>query len=301
MVRTFLLGYNAVARSRHPQHVQPELDRVEPYHRPFAYEGACMGFGPWAVMALKGYGSFEPLMVKGLAPRTVYQNYVGLGWWLGMWYSRRPARLAQVAGQFDYRYRLLVYEGLGFRSGFLRGGAPDATAPFLRHGPVARHVCYQGYGRSLWFVFMDDLDGAHAAITRLPENVRGDCYSGLGLGCAFSRLDRPGLAVETAARIPDAYRPDFLQGAAFGWEARRLADPVYFLELTGTQPEELRAYIRGAVETVHSVRDRLIDDGWRQYFYQMWRRETRSATCPPPEPAATSSTQHPRHPDVEQR
>ncbi|GAA1985831.1 DUF1702 family protein [Nocardiopsis rhodophaea] len=297
IVRTFIRGYNTVVRADHPWHARAALEATDAYHRPFAYEGACMGFGAWAVMALRGHAAFEPLMVRGLNPATVYQNYVGFGWWLGMWHGRRPATLARIADRLDHRYRLLVYEGIGFQRGFTGVGAPHRTAVFAVHPSAARHVCYQGYGRSLWFVHMDRLDGAHATIARLPAAYRGDCYSGLGLGCAFSRLDRVRLVAETARAVPAPYRPDFLQGAAFGWEARYRADPALFTELTADAGHALRDRITASLRAVHQVRDDLTAHRPPPPdFYQAWRAATRQVLLhTAPTVPETTPTDHPPH------
>lgn len=259
IVRAFLAGYNAMATG---DDVHRVLSRVDPYFRAFGYEGAAMGFGPWALRRRVGYDAFEAT-VEQLSPATVYQNYVGWGWWLGLWYRARPTALARRVDRLHPRYRLLVYEGIGFRAGFMSGGDPRVLRRFARDD--ARHVAHQGFGRSLWFSRMGDPEGAGRVIDALPVDVRGDAYSGLGLGVAYSWLDRVEELPAIAARVPAAHRDDFMQGAAFGWEARKRSSPELFDRLTAGLPAASRA-----VALVREAGAGVSD-------YQAWRAATRAA------------------------
>jgi hypothetical protein len=89
IVRAFLGGYNAMVMADRPADVYRAVDAMERFYRPFALEGAAMGFGPWAWAAGRDLADFEPEWVR-LALHTIYQDYVGLGWWLGMRWRRRP-------------------------------------------------------------------------------------------------------------------------------------------------------------------------------------------------------------------
>lgn len=273
IARAFLAGYNAMVAADSLDDVRAVLDPLPPYYRPFAYEGAAMGFGPWAWLRAAGLRAFEAV-AHTLSPLTLYQNYVGFGWWLEM---LRPGAVAEAAARLDDRYRLIVYEGVGFKTGFLRPQDPDAVRRFDRFDADARHVCYQGWGRSLWFAYMDDLAGAASAISALDPSVHGDCYSGIGLGVAYSMVDR-GEALDDVLRlVPAAGRAEFLQGAAFGWEARQLADRPYFDEETSRMTPARRREIEEAVAAVHHSRNALEAAGTRAAFYQQWRALTRQA------------------------
>lgn len=274
IARTFIRGYNAMVLADEPVEVRWTLADVPDYFRPFGYEGAAMGFGAWARVHRRGYADFEDT-VHELSPETLYQNYVGLGWWLGVWYARRPAALARIVGLLDDRFRLLPFEGLGFRTGFVRRGEARVCKGFARFGDDACHVCYQGFGRSLWFVYMDDVDDACAVIDALDPGYHGDCYSGLGLGFAYSWLDQAGGLAAVIERVPPPARLDFLQGAAFGWEARQLCDRPLFDRLVARFDAEQREDVHRAVEIVHDAQARLEAEGDRTSFYQQWRRATR--------------------------
>ena len=278
----FLQGYNAFVRAEDPEEIHPALADLRRFYRPFAYEGAAMGFGPWSWIHGRGYDQFEHIF-RALSPETLYQNYVGLGWWLGLRFGGRAEPIAQVAGALDYRYRLIVYEGLGFRHGFLRHRRARPERAFRRFAPDARHVCYQGYGRSLWFVYMDALDHAFAKIARLDPAYHGDCSSGIGLGVAYSLLDRIESVAGIAACVPERWRADFLQGAAFGWEARSRADRKLFDFHAARLPAHERAQVEACLRAVHDARAQLEEEGHDESFYEAWRRRTRAALLHVPE------------------
>jgi hypothetical protein len=286
---TFLAGYNMLAKGGTQAQVRSEADSVPRYLRPFFYEGAAMGFGPFSWHTRCGIGAFESF-ASGLSPRTVYQNYVGFGWWLGTIYHRRPRRISRIVSGLDFRYRQLCYEGIGFRSGFMSAGR-QVTATEIQDGDIpATHLWYQGYGRSLWFVYMGDIAAAARAATMVRPSYVSDCVSGLGVGVAFSYLDRIADLEHICRAIPAGLLADFEQGLSFGWEARQLADRDLFGRYTAALTPELSAHVDQCVADVHQVRDGLLRDGDETDFYNRWRRELveiRRARAPlfPPSPA----------------
>jgi len=273
VLAAFLAGYNGFAKADDPARVHDDLAGIERYYRPFGYEGAGMGFGPWAYLTGHGYQDFDAVMTGFHAP-TVYQNYVGLGWWLATRPPVTKPRTSGVTAALQVHFRLLPYEGMGFRAGFLGAGRTAVTRRFARTGPAAAHVCHQGYGRSLWFVCMGDLARARALIAALPETVHGDCYSGLGLGFAYSWLDRADQLTRVLGEVPDGHRASFLQGAAFGWEARQLADRPLFDELVALVEPWQQAHIAASLAAVAAARNDLDARGETESFYQLWRAET---------------------------
>jgi hypothetical protein len=274
VLRSFLAGYRAFARAQDPDEVHEQLSGIDRFYRPFAYEGAAMGFGPWAYLTGHGYRDFDTVMAA-FHPHTVYQNYVGLGWWLAVRPPMARPPTAAVTALLDPHYRLLPYEGIGFRAGFLGGGRVLTTRAFGSYGDDPRRVCFQGWGRSLWFACMGDLDHAADRIAALPGEVRGDCWSGLGLGFAYSWLDRAEHFAQVMSWVPHEFRADFRQGTAFGWEARQRADRGLFDELTARLSEAQRRYIIASLTAVAQARSYLDAAGTPDGFYQLWRAETR--------------------------
>jgi len=287
IARTFLAGYNILASGAGPAAVTSAAAGVPRYFRPFFYEGAAMGFGPLCWHTGGHIGAFEGF-ARALSPATVYQNYVGLGWWLGTIYRRRPRRIARIVSVLDFRYRLLCYEGMGFRAGFLSAGRRMAPAGVRVTDSAATDVWYQGYGRSLWFVHMGDVAGAIRAATAVGAAHAADCVSGIGLGVAFSYLDRITDLERACRQVPRHLLAEFEQGLSFGWEARQLADPDLFDRHAAALPPAVRRAVGTAVASVQQARDRLALDGDESDFYVRWRREVvevmRGAPVFPPSP-----------------
>jgi hypothetical protein len=279
---TFLAGYNVLAAGGTQSQVRSQADSVPRYLLPFFYEGAAMGFGPFCWNTGCRYGDFESF-ANGLSPATLYQNYVGFGWWLGTIYHRRPRRIARIVSGLDFRYRQLCYEGMGFRSGFLSAGRQVSATDIQRGDVPATRMWYQGYGRSLWFVYMGDIAAAVRAAIAVGSPQVNDCVSGLGLGVAFSYLDRIADLEHISRGIPAELLADFEQGLSFGWEARQLADRDLFDRYTAQLSGELRARVDECVADVHLVRDDLLRDGVEGDFYNQWRQgvaEIRRARTP---------------------
>jgi enediyne biosynthesis protein E3 len=287
IARTFLAGYNILANGGSPAEVTSAAAGVPRYFRPFFYEGAAMGFGPLCWHTGGRIGMFERF-ASALSPATVYQNYVGLGWWLGTIYRWRPRRIARIVSGLDFRYRLLCYEGMGFRDGFLSAGRRMTPAGVRATDSAATGVWCQGYGRSLWFVHMGDVAGAIGAATAVPAARVADCVSGVGLGVAFSYLDRITDLEQACRQVPGHLLAEFEQGLSFGWEARQLADRDLFDRHAAALPPAARCRVEKAVAGVQQARDRLARNGDQGDFYVRWRREVvevmRGAPVFPPSP-----------------
>ncbi|MEA2129012.1 MAG: enediyne biosynthesis protein [Solirubrobacteraceae bacterium] len=287
VVESFLRGYNAMAGARRPEDAYAELAGIEAFLRPFAYEGAAMGYGAWSLVNGRGLGGFEQAM-EDHSPQTVYQNYVGLGWWLGLVCRGRPGAFVHSVARLDPVYGLLAVEGAAFRAGFLTGGDPGSLRRFRRMPDAAIHVAHQGFGRSLWFSRMGRVDAALDVVGGLPERFHGDAVSGLGLACAFSWLDRVAAFPQLLDAVPERLRLDFLQGAAFGWEARRRADRPLFDEAIAALPDAQRAAIDDGLAAVHAGR-RALEPAAPPAFYEAWRAETRARLARSREPATFGS------------
>lgn len=271
IANTFLAGYNLLASGGGPAHVAAEARGRDRYLRPFFYEGAAMGFGPYAMHRRLPPGYFE-VFASALSPTTLYQNYVGYGWWLATMRGRFPRRIAAIVSCLDFRYRLLCYEGVGFRDGFMAAGRPRQFTGLPAGESPAKHLWYQGYGRSLWFVYMGDLDSAIRVAVGLPAAYLGDAVSGLGTAIAFSWLDQIDRLHKLHRTVPAALRPEFEQGLSFGWEARQLSDRSLFDQHVGRLDPSSQARVNRMVEDVQLVRDRLLRAAHVPDFYNTWRR-----------------------------
>jgi len=261
----FLAGYNAMITTSSLGEVRKTLARYDRYLRGFAFEGAGMGFGACCLLGEASPEGFEGT-IRELGTEHLYQYYVGLGWWLDF--------TGNLAGHpwldhLDYRYRMIVYDGIGFRTGFFR---PPGEAGALRRmdglSPAARRVAYQGYGRAMWFCLHGALPALLRWADRTPDDCRGDFISGVGLAAAYSRIDDPDLAPALVRMWPAADRPAFWQGIAFGWEARRRQDPDWFAACIqgSTAARELAPLL---LEAVHEVASEA-GERWGGDYYHRW-------------------------------
>ena len=214
----FLVGYHAALQENHPEELTEKLERVEPEYRGFAYEGAAMALALRDAI-VPGSARLAEFMA-GAGKQHIYMLHVGAGWA----YARLPwlrRRIETIIRRFDPVLRWLVLDGYGFHQGYFHFKAPLRSA-LDRLSIGARHVFYQGLGRSLWFVHGSDPHQISKTISNFPALYRCDAWSGVGLACAYAGgaafPDQQELVV-LAGQCNSA----LAQGAAFAAKARQLA------------------------------------------------------------------------------
>jgi hypothetical protein len=214
----FLVGYHAALQENKLEALSGKLQRVKLEYRGFAYEGAAMALTLRDAITL-GPSRLTELM-EGAGKRHIYMLHVGAGWacarlpWL-RW------RIEAFIRRFDPVLRWLVLDGYGFHQGYFHFKEPLITA-VKRLSMDARHVFYQGVGRSLWFVHGCDFHQISTTISGFPAIYQGDAWSGIGLACAYAGGVRVA-EMEEAVLLADGFESALAQGAAFAAKARRLA------------------------------------------------------------------------------
>ena len=214
----FLVGYHAALQENHPDGLTEKLKRVELEYRGFAYEGAAMALALRDAI-VPGSARLAEFMA-GAGKQHIYMLHVGAGWA----YARLPwlrRRMETVIRRFDLLLRWLVLDGYGFHQGYFHFKAPLRSA-LDRLSIGARHVFYQGLGRSLWFVHGCDPYQISETISSFPALYQCDAWSGIGLACAYAggaALPDQQELVTLAGRCHSA----LAQGAAFAAKARQLA------------------------------------------------------------------------------
>jgi enediyne biosynthesis protein E3 len=214
----FLLGYHAALQENELHALSGRLEQVASEYRGFAFEGAAMG------LALRDGivpGSTRlPEFMAGPAKLHIYMLHVGAGWA----YARLPWlrwRIEKVLRKFDPVLRWLVLDGYGFHQGYFHFKTPVSSA-VNRLSPDARHVFYQGFGRSLWFVHGCDFHQIAKTISGFPAIYQGDAWGGIGLACAYAGgATSPDM--EDAISLAGCFTSALAQGAAFAAKARQLA------------------------------------------------------------------------------
>ena len=218
--RVFLQGYHA-ALQHHDQSVLSEiLNQTELEHRGFAYEGAAMALALQDRIFLRRDALAR--FMNGDGKQHIFMLHVGAGWA----YARLPwlrRRMEAAIGKLHPVLRCLVIDGYGFHEGYFHWkDRPGPEVRPLRLSEDARHVFFQGLGRSLWFIKGANVREISSAIAAFHPSYRGDAWSGVGLACAYAG----GLAADAIARLQHEagiHSAALAQGAAFAAKARQLA------------------------------------------------------------------------------
>lgn len=265
--RAFLGGYHAMLGAGTLAEVAEAGAGSAPHLRPFFFEGAAMGYLPRGYYTTGcGEASAERDLL-GMNPAFRYLYYVGLGFWYGLRHKRHPERLRELAAHVDPLFAPLCWDGFGFKLGFF-----DFSRSLLDRCPEPEHRwAYQGFGRALFFVYMDDWPGFERLADWLPVERRLDLEFGRSLAFGFTGVDRPDSLVPhvAAARDPEQ-RAHRLLGVTWALTARRMNDPAYF-----------EACLAGASRAAQDALRPLPDicnaalDGARSY--ESWQHRTRDS------------------------
>ncbi|HET9283533.1 MAG TPA: DUF1702 family protein [Candidatus Angelobacter sp.] len=223
--RIFLQGYHTALQYRNQSALAECLSRIEPEHCGFAYEGAAMALALQGQIFLRR-NSLHRFM-EGVGKQHIFMLHVGAGWA----YARLPwlrRRVEAVIKQFHPVLRWLIVDGYGFHEGYFhwkdRTGL-EVRAPRVfsaRLSEDARHVFFQGLGRSLWFIKGASVHEISPVIARFHPIYQGDAWSGVGLACAYAG----GLAENAIAQLraeAEIHSAALAQGTAFAAKARQLA------------------------------------------------------------------------------
>ncbi len=225
---SFAGGFNAMLVGPSWRAWQRYCAKLSPRYRPFAEEGAAMG---WTARRLMRYdaGQFEREIVKP-RPEFRYLYYVGLGFWSGI-RNHSPLRLQRIVEGLDPLHRYLCFDGYGFKHAFfdyLKGGTDKPCLSVLDVLPgYARNAAYQGVGRAFWFLFMDEPQTFIAHAAKLGEYA-ADVAAGAGLASVFVNPDRLEVARRFARAMPADWQPHFHLGMCFALKARSINDVEQF-------------------------------------------------------------------------
>ena len=282
----FLQGYNLALRHRRLSTLRAELLAHPRSLRPFAFEGAAMGFGVRASLRWGArYEQFERF-IEQLGSEYLYLYYVGLGWWLHVRFRRDFSGLWRCIRHLDPCYRPLCLDGYGFKLGFFHHGkqprllgrtleAARACVPDTGGEDFGPFVV-QGWGRSLWFLYRDDSEGRVRAIADLPPALQGEAWAGWGLAAAFTQIEHPLRTIRLLPEVPPVHRGDVLLGMTFAWTAWARCDPDLFQKALRTLPPVYRGAVEGAVIACRQALERIRRES-PPHPYVKWRRYTQRA------------------------
>jgi enediyne biosynthesis protein E3 len=218
--RVFLQGYHAALQEADQGRVAENLNQVDQQQLGFAYEGAAMALA--LVDGISFRGDAFPRFVAGGGKHHIFMLHVGAGWA----YARLPwmrRRIEAVIKKLHPILGWLVIDGYGFHEGYFYGNQQQRLCNSVsRLSRDARHVFYQGLGRSFWFRNGANVQQISNSISCLPMLYHSDAWSGVGLACAYAG----GLAQNEIAelrRYSGIHAAALAQGAAFAAKARQLA------------------------------------------------------------------------------
>ena len=249
----FLVGYHTALQERELEALSGRLEQVALEFRGFAYEGAAMAFA--LLDAFPRGSSRLTEFMAGPGKQHIYMLHVGAGWA----YARLPwlrRRIETVACKFDPVLRWLVLDGCGFHQGYFHFKEPLSSA-LSRLSVGARHVFYQGLGRSLWFVHGSDPHQISKTISSFPALYQCDAWSGIGLACAYAG-GTAASDLQEFVSLAGRFDSALAQGAAFAAKARQLAgNPAAHTEqacaaLAGVSAEQAAALCDRALAQISS-------------------------------------------------
>jgi hypothetical protein len=266
ILRSFAGGFNATITSPSPTAWVQYCDSLPALHRPFAHEGAAMGYTLRHCFRFRP-AEFEERMVR---PRSGfrYLYYVGLGFWWGM-RNVSPRRVQELVRGLDPLHRYLCFDGYGFKTAFFDeprdGSALERLNAFEGY---ARNAAYQGVGRANWFRFV----GQPSALIQRLEGLGGhaaDGAAGSGLAAAFVHPDRLESARRLAIEFPKSLQPHFHLGMCFGLKARSINDPQQFERFLSHEGRHVRDSVRASIKACDATEERIRrqsqPDGYRHW------------------------------------
>jgi hypothetical protein len=269
----FIEGFNAALASGALGHLVEEGAKVEPHFRPFFFEGVAMGYLPRGWLFRGGGAPNAERDLRDMAPEYLYLYYVGLGFWMAIRHPRAPRAIERLGAHLDPLYLPLCYDGFGFKVGFFDYPARPASRRLLDNGPEQhRAALYQGFGRALFFVFMDDEDGFRRACDA-SDGHRGEMEFGRSLALAFTGIDRPErIAAHVECATDSADRDARLTGVTWALAARAMTDPEYFRACVARAPGDWGALLARLPILCEEAR-------LMSRTYAVWQSRTRSAAA----------------------
>jgi len=267
ILRHFLGGFNRTITSRSCSEAAAYCGSVPALYEPFAHEGMAMGY---TLNKLFRYDAetFEREVVSP-RPEFRYLYYVGLGFWWGM-RNFPPERVERFVEGLDPMHRYLCFDGYGFKVAFFESRKdPKALDRLERFTGYARHAAYQGVGRAMYFLHMDEPGRMIDRITALGSYA-ADAAAGVGLAIAFVNPDRLERAFETAERMPEAWRPHVHLGMCFGLKARAINEVDQFEHDLSRYDEPVQLAIRSSIRECDRVELLTRADG-KPAGYRRWR------------------------------
>jgi len=268
ILQHFLYGFNQTITAKNCAAARVRCDSLPVIFQPFAHEGLAMGY---TLHKLFRYSpeAFEADVVRP-RPEFRYLYYVGLGFWAGI-RNQTPPKVERLTQGLDPLHRYLCFDGYGFKVAFFDSKRDPSSLDRLQgFRGYARNAAYQGVGRALFFLHMDEPGELIRRMASLGPYA-ADAAAGVGLAAVFVNPDRLEVACDFVRRLPEEWHPHLHLGMCFGLKARSINHVEQFEhDLERCEPsrqEAIGASIRECDRIELLVRAEKHPDG-----YPEWRR-----------------------------
>jgi len=238
-------GHAAALEEPGPAALAERLDRTEPEHRGFAFEGAGMALS-LLDRAMPLPRSRLQAFLNGPGEAHVYMVIIGAGW---AW-ARLRTRVRGPLRELDPLLCWLAFDGFGFHESFFHTHRTidEQVYPAQITG-YARRAFDTGVGRALWFACCADPEEIAARISRFDDDRHAEIWAGVGLAASYTGA-RDEAALERLRELSSSHRGSLAQGAAFAAKARQRA---------GTPAEHTERAVRRLCRTSSEEASRLCD------------------------------------------
>jgi len=264
---SFAGGFNAMLTRPTWRGWQAFCESQPPQTRPFAEEGAAMGY-TLRRLFLYSPEAFERDIVKP-RPEFRYLYYVGLGFWSGM-RNHVARKVEALTARLDPMHRFLCFDGYGFKVAFFDHPKDESALRRLdAFDGYARNAAYQGVGRAFWFRFADD-PARFVEQARLLGDNAADVAAGAGLATVFVNPDRIEYAQAWASKMPPEWQSHFHLGMCFALKARLINDLDAFEANVARLPRATQDAVWASIRECDRV-ELLVRSEGRADGYCEWR------------------------------
>lgn len=229
-------------------------EAVEPFFRPFYFEGVGMGYPLRAVWDFRSRRRGFLAYVDAVQSDFLRLYLAGLGMWYEARWHHQPTKVERLIGALPPDLRYFSADGYGFSRGLFRetSAALAGWLPFS-YG-VQRAYCH-GLARGLWIRFGDAPQAILSCLDRLPPHLRREAYSGLGMGIAFTRIDDLPRVFDWGDLVPESGRRHYFLGVTLGLYIHALGQPAWARALIRQQAQYLtEAQQEWAMEALRAPR-----------------------------------------------
>jgi hypothetical protein len=212
--------------------VVESLDRIDPFYRGLAYEGAAAGLMLHDIVAM-GRANRAQEFLRGPGAPHSYMAYIGYGLLM-----RRLPRVLWQRAMPDLDVNLsapklswLAIDAYGFDHAYfdtkqwVNQQYTPKPYPFEGSAAYFQRAVDQGVGRALYFIHGGRIAPVADAVLKFPEPRRADLWS--GVGAAVSYLGGPSFdELRTLGTLAGPHGPDLAVGTVFASKARHHAGYV---------------------------------------------------------------------------